>query len=193
MADLLKDDKRKRSALPENTKKTSADRSDGSLVTDGKRVDMSSSHHRNHEKDGDSNRYRRKKKKVCPTNIRSSDSSTSPIRDEHNGEANSSGDDTDTRTSSAIVKKIMIDVHRDMNEVVTMFGLVLHSAFDFTEDVLQIEHCGLILAQYSNEIIKILNQGVESSGVRDKNHIMNKSINMAEGEGANTKNIELRT
>ena len=84
------------------------------------------------------------RKKVCQTNISSSDSSTSPIRDEHNGEAVSSGDNTDKRTSSAVVKKIMIDVHQDMNEVVTMFGLVLHSAFDFTEDVLQIEHCGLL-------------------------------------------------
>ena len=64
MADMLKDDKRKRRALPEKTKKMLADGSVGSLVTDGKRVDMSSAHHRNHEKNGDSNRYRRKKKSL---------------------------------------------------------------------------------------------------------------------------------
>ena len=104
------------------------------------------------------------KNKHHRVHVSSSNASTSEFSVEDNSRTSSSGDDTDSRTSSATVEEIMIHIQQDMHDVVTMFGLVLHSAFDFAEDILQIENCGVILAHYTNAIIEILNEGVENYG-----------------------------
>ena len=164
MTERGKSDKRKRSDVLETHKTTSADSSDGSNLYGAKHVDNQSAGHRGQGKDGDSNEYQRRKHKQHRVHYSSSNDSTSVISVEDNGGTSSSGDDTDLRTSSATVKKVKIDVHKDMNEVVMMLGLVLHSAFEFSEDILHIENCGVILADYTNAIIEILNEDVENYG-----------------------------
>ena len=52
----------------------------------------------------------------------------------------------------------------------------MHSAFDFAEDVLQVENCGVILARYTNAIIEILNEGVKNHGETSQ-----QSLSLSEG------------
>ena len=154
----------KRNEGQKETHKTTSADSGCSNLYGAKHVDNQSAGHRGQGKDVDSNEYQRRKHKQHSVHYSSSNDSTSVISVEDNGGTSSSGDDTDLRTSSATVKKVKIDVHKDMNEVVTMFGLVLHSAFEFSEDILHIENCGVILADYTNAIIEILNEDVENYG-----------------------------
>ena len=114
----------KRSDVLETHKTTSADSSDGSPFNDAKHVGIPSAGQRGQGIDVDSSGYHKRKNKHHRVHVSSSNASTSEFSVEDNSRTSSSGDDTDSRTSSATVEEIMIHIQQDMHDVVTMFGLV---------------------------------------------------------------------